>query len=160
MIEIVPFRSEDQDAVQALILAGLEEHWGCLDESKNPDLRYISAFYAQGTFLVAWLEGEIVGTGAFMPRSGDAVEVVRMSVAKHLRRQGIGRQILCELCGRAYRRGYRRVVLQTTETWGGVIGFYKAFGFQITHYANGDVYFALDLRDFLENKLLCKPVGG
>jgi len=145
VIEISPFRSEDQDAVQALILAGLEEHWGFLDESKNPDLKDIAASYQAGEFLVAWLDNKIVGTGAFVPRSEQTVEIVRMSVVKCMRRQGIGRRVLGELCRRAYQRGYKRVILETTATWQSTISFYRSCGFQITHYSDGDVYFGLDL---------------
>ena len=143
MIEIKPFRPEDQEPVQALILAGLEEHWGFLDESKNPDLKHISASYQKGVFLVAWLGGEVVATGAFIPRSDETVEVVRMSVAKKMRRRGFGRQMLYELCSQAVQTGYKRVILETTDTWQDVISFYKAFGFQITHYTDGDVYLEL-----------------
>ena len=65
-----------------------------------------------------------------------------------MQRQRIGNHILCELCELAYRSGYKRVVLETTETWHGVIEFYQAYGFQITHYQDGEVYFALDLREY------------
>jgi putative acetyltransferase len=160
MIEIVPFRPQDQDAVRVLILAGLEEHWGYLDGSKNPDLQNIAASYAQGAFLVAWLNGEIVGTGAFRPHSADAVKVVRMSVARHLRRLGIGRQILDGLCKRAVRSGYERVILETTKTWLDVIEFYRAFGFRITHYTDDDVYFVLDLQDHYGTRPSCEPDAG
>ena len=149
-IEIVPFRPQDQGVVERLILTGLEEHWGNLDRNRNPDLRNIAEFYAEGTFLVAWKDRQVVGTGAFLPRSKDTVEVVRMSVRRDLRRQGVGRRILEELCKRAYRSGYKKAILETTETWDGVIAFYKAFGFRVTHYVNGDVYFALDLHESFE----------
>ena len=149
-IEIALFRPQEQEAVSQLILAGLEEHWGYLDRSKNPDLRNIAETYADGTFLVAWKDGQVVGTGAFLPRTEEVVEIVRMSVHQDFRRQGIGRQILQELCNRAYRAGYRKAILETTETWEGVIAFYKAFGFQVTHYESGDVYFTLDLEQFFE----------
>jgi len=148
IIEIKPFRSEDQEPVQALILAGLEEHWGFLDESKNQDLKDISASYQKEVFLVAWFEGEIIGTGAFISRSDETAEVVRMSVAVQMRRRGFGRQILYELCCQAVQTGYRRVILETTDTWQDVISFYNAFGFQITHYTDGDVYFVLNLQEF------------
>jgi len=134
--------------VQALILAGLEDHWGFLDEGTTPDLKHISAYYQTGVFLVAWFEGEFVGTGAFIPRSDETVEVVRMSVTKQMRRRGFGRQMLYELCSQAVQTGYKRVILETTDTWQDVISFYKAFGFQITHYTDGDVYFELDLQEF------------
>ena len=150
-IKIVPFRPEGQKPVRNLILAGLEEYWGALDESKNPDLRNIAESYENGVFLVAWLDNEIVGTGAFIPRV-ETAEIVRMSVAQRVRRQGIGQQILKELCCRAYQRGFNQVILETTATWKNAIEFYKTFGFQITHFSNGDMYFSLDLQDFFENR--------
>jgi GNAT superfamily N-acetyltransferase len=68
-----------------------------------------------------------------------------MSVIPNMRRKGIGRKILQKLCERAKFDGYKRLVLETTETWHEFIEFYKQFGFQVTHYLDGDVYFALDL---------------
>ena len=147
-VEIRPFQPEDQEPVRDLILAGLEEYWGTLDESKNLDLHNIVDSYRDGIFLVACLEQQIVCTGALLPRSAETAEIVRMSVARHLRRQGLGRQMLAELCSRAYQRGFRQVILETTATWKNAIAFYQAFGFQISHFADGDVYFTLDLRKY------------
>ncbi len=146
MLKIIPFQPENQAPVKSLILNGLEEHWGFLDESKNPDLDNIAVSYAEATFLVVWLDDEIVGTGAFIPRSESQVEIVRMSVKKELRRRGIGQQILSELCRRTAQDGYEEVILETTETWQDVIDFYLQYGFEITHYESGDVYFRLKLR--------------
>ena len=148
-LAIVPFCSQDQRVVKELILEGLKEHWGALDESKNPDLDDIASSYASGVFLVAWRNGEIVGTGAFRPLPDGTVEVVRMSVQAGLRRRGIGRIILAELCQRAYRKGYKKAVLETTASWQEVIEFYKAFGFEVMHYADGNLHFALDLQEFV-----------
>jgi ribosomal protein S18 acetylase RimI-like enzyme len=66
---------------------------------------------------------------------------VRMSVAADWRRQGIGRMILQALVDHARQAGYTRVILETTETWQEVIAFYLRYGFRITHYKEGDVYF-------------------
>ena len=145
MIEIKPFQHQDQPAAKALILDGLVDHWGFLDESKNPDLNDIATSYTEGIFLVAWMDGEIIGTGAFKPRSARQVEIVRMSVKKDLRRQGIGRRILDELLRRAKESGYKEVILETTETWQDVIDFYLIYGFEITHHLDGDVYFRKSL---------------
>ena len=145
MLKILPFHPTNQASAKALILSGLEEHWGFLDESKNPDLDNIALSYADATFLAAWLNDEIIGTGAFIPRSKSQVEIVRMSVKKDLRRQGIGQQILAELCKRASQDGYEEVILETTATWQDVIDFYLQYGFEITHYEGGDVYFKLKL---------------
>lgn len=142
-----PFQPADQPAVKALILAGLVEHWGALDPDKNPDLDDIAASYKDAYFLVARYAGEIVGMGVLLPRSADTVEIVRMSVAAKVRRQGVGHRILVALCAEAKARGFRRVILETTATWEEVIAFYQAFGFHITHYQDGDVYFELVFSD-------------
>lgn len=144
-LRIVPFQPEDQEVVKNLILTGLVEHWGHLDSSKNPDLADIQTYYGQATFLVAWLDETIVGTGALIPRSAEVAEIVRMSVTVDMRRQGIGRAILQCLCERARRSGFRRLILETTATWLEVIEFYQRFGFSTTHFQDDDVYFSLDL---------------
>ena len=142
---IIPFHPDDQAAVKQLILAGLVEHWGFLDPTKNPDLEDIAASYHAGTFLVARLEEEIVGTGALVPRQAGTAEIVRMSVAQQHRRSGIGRRILAALIAQARAQGFQRVILETTATWQEVIEFYLRCGFRITHYQDGDVYFLLEL---------------
>jgi putative acetyltransferase len=147
-ITILPFQSEYQSEVKKLILAGLAEHWGTLDLTKNPDLHDIGFTYANAVFLVAWQNNKIIGTGALVPRSNDTAEIVRMSVSKDMRRKGVGRKILQRLCEQAKLNGYKRLVLETTETWHEVIEFYKQFGFQNTHILDGDVYLALDLSNF------------
>ncbi len=144
-VTLSPFQPEDQAAVQQLILAGLAEHWGALDPALNRDLDDIAATYASALFLVARRDGAIVGAGALIPRAEGIAEIVRMSVATSARRGGVGSQILRALCEYAQTAGCRRVVLETTATWREVIAFYQRFGFQITHYCDGDVYFALTL---------------
>ena len=145
-IEILPFRHEDQSTVKALILSGLGEHWGKIDPTKNPDLDDIAQTYESDVFLVAWVDGAIVGSGALIHRTEDTAEIVRMSVAKEFRRHGIGRKILEELYDIAIGRGYNKLILETTETWQETIEFYLSFGFRITHHQDGDAYFSLLLR--------------
>jgi GNAT superfamily N-acetyltransferase len=69
-----------------------------------------------------------------------------VSVVAEMRRNGIGGMILQRLCENAKSKGYKQLVLETTDTWHEVIEFYMKFGFQITHYLDGDVYFALDIK--------------
>jgi GNAT superfamily N-acetyltransferase len=140
-----PFRPEDQEAVRTLILAGLGERWGYLDPTKNADLNDIASSYAAAYFLVAQVDGQIAGTGALVPRSAGTAEIVRMSVASGLRKQGIGGQILRQLLQYAQAAGYHKVILETTATWQDAIHFYQNAGFCITHLQDGDVYFSLDL---------------
>lgn len=147
------FSPTDQQEARSLILAGLGEHWGFIDPARNPDLEDIAASYAGAVFLVARLDGRLVCTGALVPRGEEAAEVVRMSVAHDLRRQGIGRQMLTRLVEQARQGGFRRIILETTATWQEVIDFYLDYGFTITHYQDGDVYFNLDLSPALHDQL-------
>lgn len=143
--ELRSFQPGDQAACKALVLAGLVEHWGFLDPTLNPDLNEISESYAHGCFLTAWREGRLVGTGGFSVLDRETVQVARMSVAKELRGRGIGRAVLEALLAEARRRGFRRAVLETTETWAEVVRFYLGAGFEISHRADGDVYFIKDI---------------
>ncbi|MFC2065389.1 GNAT family N-acetyltransferase, partial [Chloroflexota bacterium] len=144
-ITIVPFKTAYQEEAKRLILAGLEEHWGSLDPSRNPDLEDIRSSYSNGLFLVAILDEEVIGTGAILPRDNNTAEIVRMSVAARKRRKGIGNMILKKLCDHARSICCGQVVLETTDSWLEVIAFYERYGFQISHHQDGDVYFALDL---------------
>jgi GNAT superfamily N-acetyltransferase len=144
-LTILPFQSKNQAEVKSLILAGLVEHWGWLDPSKNPDLDDIARTYRGALFLVAWYRNRVVGTGALVPRSADTAEIVRMSVDAEMRRKGVGSEIFRRLREHAVATGYGRLILETTETWSEVIEFYERLGFGLTHRAGGDAYFALDL---------------
>ncbi|HRF48963.1 MAG TPA: GNAT family N-acetyltransferase [Anaerolineales bacterium] len=142
---IAPFRLEDQDAARTLILAGLEERWGALDETLNPDLRDIARTFCEGLFLCAWHDGALIGTGGWLPRGADTAEIVRMSVARSVRRCGVGRRVAQALLAEARCRGLRRIVLETTSTWADAITFYRGLGFTVTHHAGGDTYFVLEV---------------
>lgn len=144
-LTIQPFSPVDQPAAKALILQGMEEHWGELDLSLNPDLNDIATNYADGVFLCAWLDGELVGTGAIMPEGESVMRVVRMSVQRERRRMGIASRILNSLLDEARRRGCHTVVIETTETWDDAIGFYLRHGYRIVEHRDGDAHFELQL---------------
>ena len=128
LLEIEPFKREDQEEARDLILVGLGEHFGWIDESANPDIDDIETSFTEGLFLCAWFNDEIVGTGAYIPETGETVRIVRMSTKPSFRRRGIGQHILGQLLDTAKRRGYKKAVLETTETWNEVIAFYKRYG--------------------------------
>ncbi len=144
-VTIRPFRPEDQAAAKALILAGLVEHFGYLDPTKNPDLDDIAATYAGGTFLLAWRGDEIVGTGALVHEREGVARIVRMSVDAPVRRRGIGTQVLQALCEHARAAGYRQIVLETTSTWREVVAFYRRNGFRLVGSWEDDTHFVMDL---------------
>lgn len=142
---IRPFAPGDQAAARALILAGLQEHWGTLDPALNPDLDDIARHYANGVFLTAWQAGALVGTGALLPEASGVSRIVRMSVDRGCRRGGTGRRILNRLIDHARAQGSRRIVLETTDTWHDAIAFYLRCGFHMTDRREGEIHFALDL---------------
>ena len=149
-LEVRPFAPTDQHDASALVLAGLEEHWGSLDPALNPDLNDIAASYRTGWFLIGDLRGRIVATGGLVPRSSGAAEVVRLSVAADVRGRGIGRQMFDELRRVAVRDGVTRLILETSLAWSDSISFWVAVGMKQTHVEVGsygpDAWFALDLR--------------
>lgn len=144
-IEIRPFTPADQAAARSLILAGLQEHWGTLDPNLNPDLDDIARHYAHGVFLTAWQDGGLVGTGALVEEAPGVARIVRMSVDRRRRRAGIGWRILSRLIDHARAHGFRRIVLETTDTWDDAIAFYRRCGFHLTGHHDGEAHFALDL---------------
>lgn len=141
------FRPEDQEPARTLILRGLAERWGNLDQSKNPDLDNIARHYADGVFLVTEIGGQIVATGALIPETQGVGRIVRMSVARARRRRGVGRQMLYALIEWARVLGYQRLVLETTATWADAIAFYRAHGFRPVGERDGDAHFVLDLAE-------------
>jgi len=149
-LRIRPFQSTDQTTAKHLILAGLEEHWGFLDATLNPDLDDIAAAYSHDIFLVAAVGNQIVGTGALICEEEGVARIVRMSVHINFRRKGIGCQILNTLCDEARQRGYRQITLETTETWKEAINFYQRNGFQVIETRDGDMHFLLDLGNSTE----------
>ena len=148
-IEIRAFRPSDQDAVRTLVLDGLREHWGEIDPRLNPDLDDIAASYPDNGTIVAVDASRIVGTGTLRRVGATSAEIVRISVAPHYRRTGVGRRLVEGLVALAHAWGRERVILETTSDWHGVVAFYRRCGFALTHEADGefskDSWFELQL---------------
>lgn len=146
-IVIRPFTTHDQTSTRALILAGLSDHFGTLDERLNPDLNNIAANYvcSGSQFIVAELGSEIVGSGALITETPGTGRIVRMSVARHHRGRGIGRALVNHLLDAARARGDRRVVVETTDDWADAIGLYRACGFTQFDHRDGDIHLCLEL---------------
>ena len=138
-------------AVRDLILDGLAEHWGVVDESLNPDLDDMLTAYRAGRTLVARdHDGRIIGTGTLRPHRDAEAEIVRMSVRRDARRFGLGRRLVDELIAIARGWGVEAVVLETTTSWTDAVAFYTRCGFDVTHVEVGefgsDTWFRLELQ--------------
>jgi ribosomal protein S18 acetylase RimI-like enzyme len=66
--------------------------------------------------------------------------------------------MLSELLRWAHDAGYRRAVLETTETWQEVIRFYLKNGFRITHRVDGDVYFFKEIDEYSAFQVFLKII--
>jgi len=132
------FEPRDQARVRRLVVDGLGEHWGVVDESLNPDLVDIASSYAHGRTVVVALGADIVGTGTLVPRGTSSAEIVRMSISPELRRSGLGRRIVEELLRTAREWSVSRVICETSSHWTDVVAFYLACGFEITEEREGD----------------------
>lgn len=144
-LQIRPFKPGDQYLVRKLILAGLGEHFGWIDETRNPDLDDITTHYIERghTFLVAENNAEIVGTGALIAENENTGRLVRMSVSRTHRRQGIGRALVTHLLDVARQKGFGLVRVSTEPDWQDAIGLYKHCGFIEYKHDEVGAYFSL-----------------
>lgn len=128
-----------------LILTGLGEHFGWIDETRNPDLDDIAAHYTERghTFVVAEMHGEIVGAAALKTEDETTGRIVRMSVAQSHRRQDVGRAPVTHLLDVARQQGFTQVRVSTEPDWHAAIKLYTQCGFQAYGRDDQDIFFVL-----------------
>jgi ribosomal protein S18 acetylase RimI-like enzyme len=97
-----------------------------------PDLADVEAsFLAQrGEFLVAQLNGHVVGMGGYLPGADACAEVLRVRVHPAARRRGIGRALMAELERRAASDGLRSTHLDTATNQPDAMAFYQGLGYR------------------------------
>lgn len=146
-ISLRPFTSADAPAMRRLILNGLGDHFGTIDETMNPDLDDITASYHDrgAAIVVAERGGEIVGCGILVQEDEASGRLVRMSVRGDQRGQGLGKRLVRELLEAARARGYAKTVCETTDDWADAIALYRSCGFTEVGRWDGDIHFTIDL---------------
>ena len=147
MPDIRPFVPADQLAARRLILEGLGEHFGVIDETCNSDLDDITATYVTPghRFLVVEDVAWLIGTGALVIENASVGRIVRISIAPAWRRRGLARQVLQCLIADARAAGLTRLWVETNDDWLAAINLYRAAGFQEYDRRDGSVYLAFDL---------------
>ena len=146
-VTIRPFDPGDQVPARRLILEGLGEHFGVIDETCNPDIDDIAGHYPDRghVFLVAEYGAELVATGALVCEDQQTGQLVRVSVVKRWRRQGLGRTLVQRLIAAARDRKLARLWMETNDDWIDAIALYSACGFEEFDRCAGNIYMALDL---------------
>jgi GNAT superfamily N-acetyltransferase len=146
---IRPIQPRDQEAVRALILAGLSEHFGALDTRLNRDLDDIWHNYIScgNHFLVAVSRKDIVGTGALIEETPSTGRIVRLSVEANHRRHGIGSLLVHALVRVGSRAGYETIVVETNDDWHVAIKLYRRCGFSPYDYFNNEIHMCLKLAE-------------
>src|SRR5919106_927529 len=118
-LTVRPFQAADQETARRLVLTGLEEHFGFIDETMNPDLDDIQTHYVDPGhhFVLAEIDGQIIGTGALIEEGPNTGRLVRMSVDANYRGRGIGKRMVMYLADVARERGYTRLLTETNDDW-------------------------------------------
>ena len=146
---IRPMQPEDQPTVRRLILDGLADHFGEIDETRNPDIDDLLGHYGpmDGFSIVAERDGELVGVGTFHAEGERAARLVRMSVRGYQRVRGLGRALVRRLLDEARARGYQEAVCETCDDWEDAIALYRRCGFSEVGRRDGDIHFRLGLAE-------------
>lgn len=144
---IRPFRREDQEEVRRIILEGLGEHFGTIDQNMNPDLDDIMTTYTKAghEFVVAELEAWMVGTGALLIEDNNRGRIVRVSVNPKFRNRGYGEAIVKHLLRLGQKNGLGEIVVETNHDWDSALKLYQKCGFQPYERDEESVHLHLDL---------------
>ena len=130
---IVQKGSVGSPAVRALILALNAEITERYPEVGANFFRLDTSDVApgRGTFLVATVDGEVVGCGAVRLLDDADAEMKRMYVTPPFRSRGIGRALLVALEDEARSLGAKRLVLETGERMPEAVALYERTGFTV-----------------------------
>jgi GNAT superfamily N-acetyltransferase len=140
------FERRDQQAVRQLILSGMRDRWGDRYEATaNPDVDDMWASYiASGGQIVVWeQDGVVIGTGTLVLEPDGGGRILRMSVERSHRRQGLGRRIISELVERAKGAGLTPVRVTTDTPWPDAVALYASCGFKIVDQTEAATHFSM-----------------
>lgn len=130
--EIVPAPAEVGPAMQALIVAVLQEYGLTPDlAGVDADVLDIERHYRQpgGEFFAVYREDELVGTMGLVPVSADSCELRKMYLQPSARGAGLGKRLLALAEAEARQRGYRLMQLETASALKEAIALYERNGY-------------------------------
>ena len=105
----------------------------------DEDLKNIPEVYdkAGGTFVIAELEGKVIGMGALKRIDAETAELKRMRVQPEYQGQGLGTKLLELLESRAKELGYSRLILDTSLQQQAALHIYTKHGYK--EYKRGEL---------------------
>ncbi|MEM9130694.1 MAG: GNAT family N-acetyltransferase [Actinomycetota bacterium] len=124
-------RPPDDPEVDALITALSAHLWDAYPEDREEYASH-NALASDTTVVLARLDGESVGCGAFRPLPWDptAVEIKRMFVSAAARGHGVGAAVLAELDALAEAAGFVVARLETGVRQVEAMGLYEKAGYR------------------------------
>ncbi|BCL16190.1 GNAT family N-acetyltransferase [Micromonospora sagamiensis] len=129
-IRVLRFDSEVAQRLVRAALADLGTRYGGSGDETPVDATEFEP--PDGTFLVAYLDGEPVGCGGWRSHgdTGEAAEVKRMYTAPAARGRGVARTVLAAVERSARERGRKRIVLECGDRQPEAIAMYEAAGYE------------------------------
>jgi GNAT superfamily N-acetyltransferase len=128
-------------------MIALSDAWEGMNDLKDVQAQYVEM---GGAFLVALLDGRLVGTGGF--RRYEVVgycELKRIALLPHARGQGLGYALIHDLIQRARAMGYARMILWTNRyVLTRAVDIYRRIGFVEVEHPGADeedIWMELDL---------------
>jgi GNAT superfamily N-acetyltransferase len=142
-IKIILVTKEFEESAKLIILEGLAERFGYLDDSYNSDLNDIMGNYMDkgNSFMIGVIQGNVICTGALTNESKQIGRIERMSVKREFRGKGYAKLMLSTLEKEAKKRGYQKLIIETNRDWESAIELYKRNGFIISHFDSENAYF-------------------
>lgn len=128
-LQIVPVHLHDPVAEVLIgeLLVDLAERYGQEDSAPAPTAEELTP--PDGVFLVAAIDGVVVGCGGIRGHTADSAEIKRMYVRPHARGSGVARELLAALEGFARESGYREVRLETGTGQPEAMALYRSAGY-------------------------------
>lgn len=145
-IKIRRYNKNDKPGIICLVKNTLFEIFG--SEAKNiEDLKRIDEEYfgKGGIFLVAEINGKIIGTIGVVKERSKIARLKRMYVHKKYRGKGVGQRLLNKAILFCKKRGYEKLVLSTYPKMKDAIEFYLSNGFEIRKKDKKGIHFEKEL---------------
>ncbi len=147
---ILPARSEDADAVAALVAAAYEPYVARIGTKPGPMLDDYDAVIANHIVFVAYGEGGITGVIVLIEKGEGGILFDNIVVAPDAQGSGLGRRLMDFAEAEAVRRGYARLDLYTHEMMTENVEIYARRGYvetdRRTERGFPRVYMAKDLQ--------------